>query len=154
MTTDLAFPKLNARDLEGLDVSLPDAFRGEQNVVFVAFQRRHQTLVDSWVSWLEERAATDPGLRFYELPTIGRLWVPARNMINGGMAAAIKDRVILRRTLTVYGDVRRVTKPLGIKNRSTIVLCLVDAVGMVQWMGEGGFSRETALELAAALDAI
>ena len=105
--TDVSFPKLSARNLEGLDVTIPDTFEGDRNIVLVAFDRHHQELVDSWIPWLEEHAAADPGLRFYELPTIGRIWAPVRNFIDGGMAAAIREPVVLRRTLTVYGDVTK-----------------------------------------------
>ena len=73
MLTSVEFPDVQARNLEGLDVRLPDAFAGERNVVIIAFLRKHQALVDSWIPWLEEHAAADPGLCFYELPTIGRI---------------------------------------------------------------------------------
>ncbi|MFY8239176.1 MAG: hypothetical protein ACOVK5_08050, partial [Ilumatobacteraceae bacterium] len=88
MNNERTFPNIRARNLEGLDVVLPSAFAGERNVVMVAFQRQHQDLVDSWVPWLEQQAAFDTGLRFYEIPTIGRLWAPARRFIDGGMASA------------------------------------------------------------------
>jgi hypothetical protein len=151
--SDVAFPKLAARNLQGVDVTLPDAFTGERNVVIVAFQRNHQRLVDSWLPWLEEHAATDPGLRFYELPTIGRLWAPVRPFIDGGMAASIREPVVLQRTLTIYGDVDRVTAPLGIASRSTIALFLVDGTGMVRWGGQGPFDAEVAQGLERALRA-
>jgi len=145
------FPEVRARNLEGLDVALPGGFEGERNVVIVAFQRQHQELVDSWVPWLEERAAADPGLRIYELPTIGRRWVPFRRFIDGGMAAAIRDPVILRRTLTIYGNVSLVTRPLGIHDQSTIRIFLVDKSGAVRWCGHGGFAEPVAADLASAL---
>ena len=63
--------------------------------------------------WLEQRAATDRGLRFVELPAIGLQREPARPVIDGGMAAAIRDQAVRRRTLTVYTDVRRVTIRAG-----------------------------------------
>lgn len=148
---DLTFPTLRARDLEGRDVTIPDAFEGARNVVLVAFQRNHQELVDSWVPWLEERAAADPGLRFYELPTIGRLWAPMRPFIDGGMAAAIREPVILQRTFTVYGDVHRLTRPLGITDRSTITVLLVEEGGSVRWRGSGRFDAELAADLDRAL---
>lgn len=151
MRTDVAFPRLAARNLEGRDVEVPDAFDGERNVVVVAFQRQHQDLVDSWVPWLEEHAAADPEFRFYELPTIGRIWAPVRNFIDGGMAAAIRDPVILRRTLTIYGDVNKLTTPLGIDDRSTIALFLVDGSHTVRWSGAGGFDDEAARDLDRAL---
>lgn len=133
-------------------MDLPEGFAGERNVVLVAFSRHHQSLVDSWVPWLEERAAADAGMRFYELPTIGRMWAPARNFIDGGMAAAIRVPAILQRTFTVYGDVDRVTKPLGIADRSTIALVLVNAAGDVRWRGTGGFTTAVAHDLEVALE--
>ena len=151
MVSTGVFPQIRARNLEGLDVDLPDGFIGDRNVVAIAFQRQHQSLVDSWVPWFEEHAAADPGLRFYELPTIGRIWAPVRNFIDGGMAAAIREPVILQRTLTIYGDVNRVTRPLGIDDRSTIALLLVDGSGHVCWRGAGGFTPLLADELETAL---
>lgn len=154
MPATVEFPSVPARDLEGLEVRLPEPFSGERNVVIVAFRRNHQSLVDSWVPWLDQRSAGDPGLRYFELPTIARMWAPARNVIDGGMAAAIGDPVVLRRTLTVYGDVSRLTGPLGLVDRSTIALVLVDGHGLVQWSGTGGFDAETADALAGALEAL
>ena len=151
MAATCAFPRVRARNLEGVDVELPDGFAGDRNIVVVAFQRQHQRLVDSWVPWFDEQATDDPALRFYELPTIGRIWAPARNFIDGGMAAAIRDPVILRRTLTIYGDVNRVTRPLGIDDRSTITVLLVDASGHVLWQGRGGFDVSLAAELETVL---
>jgi hypothetical protein len=149
--TDVAFPTLSARNLEGLDVVVPDAFDGDRNIVLVAFQRQHQDLVDSWVPWLEQHAEADPGLRFYELPTIGRIWAPVRNFIDGGMAAAIREPVVLRRTLTIYGDVNKLTAPLGIEDRSTIALFLVDRAHTVRWSGHGAFNPVTAEDLERSL---
>lgn len=151
MHIGVTFPELAARNLAGLGVMVPDAFEGERNVVLVAFQREHQDLVDSWTPWLEERAAADPGMRFYELPTIGRIWAPVRNFIDGGMAAAIRNPVVLRRTLTIYGDVNRLTAPLGIEDRSTIAVLLVDRSHTVCWADSGGFTTAKADDLDRAL---
>lgn len=147
----LVFPRLEARDLQRRPVQLPEGFEGERNVVIVAFQRDQQALVDSWVPWLEARSETDPGLRFYELPTIGTLWSPARGMIDGGMAAAIREPVVLQRTLTIYTDVNRVTAGLGIDSTDTVWLFVVDADGAVHWRGRGGFDQSTATELSEVL---
>ena len=146
------FPHLEGRDLQRRAVTLPDAFDGERNVVIVAFRREHQALVDSWVPWLEARAGLDPGLRFYEVPAIGTQWSPARAFIDGGMATAIGDPVVLRRTITVYTDVRRVTDGLGIDRTDTVWLFLVDATGAVRWRGHGTFASDTAEGLGAAID--
>lgn len=147
------FPVIQARNLEGLDVELPAAFIGDCNIIAVAFQRNHQALVDSWVPWFEQQAAVDPGLRFYELPTIGRIWAPVRRFIDGGMAAAIREPKILQRTFTIYGDVDRVTRPLGIEDRSTISMFCVDRSGQVLWRGSGGYSEKLAADVEAVMAA-
>lgn len=149
--TTVSFPQLAARDLGGRDVALPAGLPGERNVVLIAFRRDQQQLVDSWVPRLEQRAAADPGLRFVELPALELQWEPARQAIDGGMAAAIRDQAARRRTLTVYTDLRRVTVPLGIDDRSTIWLCLVDRAGRVAWRGSGGLDPATAAALDTAL---
>ena len=154
MISRATFPQIDARNLQSLDVRLPDAFAGERNIVMIAFQRQHQSLVDSWVPWLEKMSASDDGLRFYEIPTIGRMWAPARRFIDGGMAAAIRIPAILQRTFTVYGDVSRLTTPLGITDRSTITVVLVDDEGQVHWQRTGGFTPAIAAELEAALDVL
>ena len=147
----VSFPQLAARDLGGREVALPAGLPGERNVVLIAFRRDQQQLVSSWVPWLEQRAAADPGLRFVELPALGLQWEPAGPAIDGGMAAAIRDQAVRRRTLTVYTDLRRVTVPLGIDDRSTIWLCLVDRAGRVAWRGSGGLDPATAAALDTAL---
>jgi hypothetical protein len=81
------------------------------------------------------------------------MWAPARPFIDGGMAAAIKVPEVLQRTLTVYGDVQRVAGPLGIADRSTISLFLVDHEGRVRWSGAGAFDGAVAASLADAIAA-
>jgi hypothetical protein len=149
--TGVWFPRLAVRDLDGCEVALPAGLPGEWTVVIVAFRREQQDLVDSWVPWLEQPAAADSRLGFVELPAIGLRWQPARPVIDGGMAAAIPDQKTRRRTLTVYTDIRRITVPLGITDRNTIWLFLVDRAGRVRWRGSGGRDAATAAALTAAL---
>jgi hypothetical protein len=151
VSTGSTFPAIEARSLEGVNVQLPQAFTGDRNVVIVAFQREHQKLVDSWVPWLEEQVIADPSLRFYELPVIGRMWAPVRKFIDGGMAAAIRIPEILQRTLTIYGDIGRITTPLHITDRSTISVLVVDTGGKVHWKTTGGFTSHNATALATVL---
>jgi hypothetical protein len=148
------FPALRGRNLLGQDVTLPDAFEGARNVVMVAFQREQQDLVDSWVPTLAAAAASDPELRFYEIPVIGSLFAPARRFIDGGMATAIGDREVLARTITVYGPVNAVTKPLGIRDRSTITVFLLDRDSRIEWSSSGGWSADSEADLRRHLNAM
>ena len=88
----MRFPHLAARDLEGRALDLPDAFSGVFNLVVVAFRRDQQPMVDSWVAWFEALAAEHPALRCYEVPVIATRWSPARAVIDGGMARAVRGK--------------------------------------------------------------
>jgi hypothetical protein len=151
---EISFPQLGARDLDGHEATLPAGLPGEWNVVIIAFRRQQQELADSWVPWLEERAAVTPWLGFAEIPAIGLRWRAARPVIDGGMAAAVRDKRTRRRTLTVYTDLRRVTAPLGISDRNTIWLFLTDRAGRVRWRGSGGWDPATADGLTQALEGL
>jgi ATP10 protein len=149
----IRFPHLAARDLEGRAVELPDAFSGASNLVIVAFRREQQSMVDSWVAGWEAIAAEHPSLRCYEIPVIATRWSPARPVIDGGMAQAVRTQAARRRTLTVYTDVRRVTDALAIDATDTVTVMLVDANGRLRWRTTGPMSEHSGSELRAALTA-
>ena len=147
MDTRIFFPRIEARNLEGATVLLPEAFSGSPSVVIIAFTRSHQALVDSWTPWLDEFVEKHPSVAFYEIPTISGSWKFMRRMIDGGMATAIRTPKVLKRTMTVYGDIRRITVPLGIFDRSTITVLLVTREGEVLWSHVGPFDPVAASAL-------
>ena len=147
----MRFPQLEARDLEGKSVVLPAAFVGEYNVVLLAFERTQQLAVDTWIPWLEALVSRRSDVAFYEVPVIAGAWKVMRRVIDSGMAAAILTPTVLRRTMTVYGNVEKVTSPLKIPDRSAIVTLLVDRDGVVIWSTRGSFSPDAAASLNARL---
>jgi hypothetical protein len=141
------FPRLRARDLTGYSRWVPDAFEGRRNLVFVAFRRDQQAAIDSWAPWLAS-AAVSAQLGFYELPVLARRWAPMRPLIDGGMAAAVRADQARRRTMTVYGDVGGITGALGITDRTTVTIFLVDRRGQILDRATGPFEQATATRLA------
>jgi hypothetical protein len=63
------------------------------------------------------------------------------------VAAAIRTPKVLKRTMTVYGDVRRLTGPLEILDQSTITLLVVTTTGVVVWSCTGAFDATAAAAL-------
>jgi ATP synthase subunit 10 len=147
----IRFPHLAARDLEGRARELPRDFSGAANLVIVAFRRQQQSMVDSWVAWFEAIAPEYPALRCYEVPVIATRWSPARPVIDGGMAQAVRAQEARRRTLTAYTDVRRVTDALAIDDTDTVTVLLIDADGRLRWRTSGPVTEHTGAALLAAL---
>jgi hypothetical protein len=149
----MRFPELIGRNLEGERVALPSELAGDPRIAVVAFERRQQDDVDTWLPWLEQTAASDPGLAFFELPTIGRRWSPGRRFIDGGMAAAIRDAGARRRTVTVYTDVGAVVRALELPGTREIAVLALDRAGEVRGRALGAFDEAKAAAVAAALEA-
>lgn len=141
------FARLQGRDLTGRTRWLPDAFGEGLNLVFVAFRRDQQTVIDSWATWLRGPEVANC-LAFWEVPILGRRWAPIRPVIDGGMAAAVRDEQARRRTVTVYGNVEKIAEALGLPDRSTVSIFLVDHEGHIVDRATGPFDATTAARFA------
>ncbi len=137
----LHFPALELRDLRGRERPSPAVFDGRWNLVFVAFRRGQQKAIDEWVKRL---GPLPDGVKVWEVPSLSGVWTMARGMIDGGMAAGVGTRDTQERTLTFYGDLRRITTPLGITRRSVITILLLDATSAVVARAEGSFDQVAA----------
>lgn len=149
---DVRFPEVEGRSLEDRAVTLPSDLEGGLNLLAVAFHRTHQRGVDTWIPLFRKLEAEVDGLAGYEIPTISGGWKPMRRFIDGGMKAAIPDPLTRRRTVTVYGDVDRVTDALGLTGRDEIAVVLCDRQGRVLWMTTGPLRGEPPDELIEALE--
>jgi hypothetical protein len=147
------FPVVASESLEGRPFTLPRDFDGEHNVVFVAFERRQQSDVDSWVPFVKSLVARTPATEYYEIPTIKRMVAPMRWMINRGMRGGIDDRGARERTITLYLDKEPFKRALGITTEQEIHVLLVDREGRVAWRTTGAFSDEKGMGLTRALAA-
>jgi len=112
--TESRFPTVTGETLTGRTLELPGDFGAPLNLVFVAFRRRQQAEVDSWLPAAAAVEAEFEGVRYYELPVISRLYAPARRFIDGGMRAGIADADARDRTVTVYTDKRVLRRALDI----------------------------------------
>lgn len=145
------FPPVAGRSLQDEEVSLPSGLEGEINLLAVAFHRTQQRDVDTWIPLFRELEEQVPGLACYEIPTISGAWNPLRRFIDGGMKAAIPDPLTRARTVTVYGDVGRVTDGLGLADRAEVAVVLCDRAGTVSWMAIGPLESEPPAGLFEAL---
>ncbi len=147
------FPSLQARNLEGAVLELPQAFAGDPSIVIVAFERHQQDVVETWLPWLEGLRERLPRLEVYELPAIKRRWLPARGLIDGGMRAGIPDLATRQRTLTAYTDIGALSRALRIDSTRTIALFVVSPEGVITWSGHGAHDPDAAAALERAATA-
>lgn len=150
--TVVVFPTLGGTNLSGRDFTLPRDFEGRLNLVFVAFQREQQAVVDTWLPHARELAFRNPELRFYELPTIARRWVLIRPIIEGGMRGGVTEKAARDATITLYTDTDRFRRSLALPSDRQVYALLVDRAGRVRWRSEGGFTAARGAALDAAVE--
>ena len=120
--------------------------------MLVAFARQQQALVDGWLPTAKSLAAELPGLRYYEMPTIGRGFVLIRPIISNGMRNGVTAQADREATITLYTNVDAFRRALALPSEDTIYALLLDRAGIVRWRGEGTFTDAQGASLRAAAE--
>jgi hypothetical protein len=147
----MRFPTLSGKNLERKSYQLPQDLDGTPNVLLIAFQRWHQSLVDTWIPFLQQVEEKYPAVRYYELPTIQHLNPLSRIFINEGMRAGIPNSTARERTITLYLDKKAFREALDLPHEEDIYVLVVDRQGHVLWRGTGPFTPEKAESLMSGL---
>jgi carbon monoxide dehydrogenase subunit G len=142
---------LAGRALDGKEYELPGDLAMQHNFFVVAFRREQQSLVDQWLTWLIDIEQRRSDVAVYELPVLSSMYGLARWFIDGGMARGVPDAAARARTITVYTDVGKVVDNLGLAGTDTIAVLIVERSGRVLASEVGGFEKQKAERLAAAL---
>jgi hypothetical protein len=143
----LTFAPLRTRALDGTPRDLPGDLPAERTLVVLAYRQRHQRDVDAWIALAvahgvpaTPRGADGP-LRsaVVEVPFLSARWLPARRLIDGGMAQGIGDPDVLARTLTAYGAPARHRRACGLARADgrEVEALVVDRSGRVHWHASG-----------------
>jgi hypothetical protein len=147
----MKFPEVSGNNLNFKTYYLPKDLNGELNILILAFKRSQQSLVDEWISFLDELVVNFPAVRYYEIPTIGKSYNFIKSIIDGGMRAGIPNDNARERTITIYIDKRSFKEALQIKDENTIYLFLVKKGGDIIWCTDGRFHKKKAEELEEKL---
>lgn len=146
-------PQLSGRSLDGHHHELPADLRAPHTFIVAAFRREQQALVDEWLPWLSELEERRADVAVYELPILPSAYSPARCLIDGGMARGVGTAAARARTITVYTDVEKAVRALGLDGTDSIGVLLVDRSGRILAREDGGFDERKATRLAIALEA-
>jgi len=145
------FPVVSGYNLNRQEFEYPRDFGGDLNLVIIAFQQYHQTIVNTWIPFAQEAEATFPGFMYYEFPTIYEMSAFSRTFINEGMRAGIPDQTARERTITLYLDKDAFNSALDIPSENDIHLFLVDQDGNILWRTVGEYTEDKASELTEVI---
>ena len=157
----LRLATVSGRALDGTPRELPAELPAILTLVIVAFRQRQQRDVDRWIDLAVDlgMAGTPLGAHepleqaVIEVPVLGRRYLGARRLIDGGMATSIADPEVLARTITVYTDPGRFRRRCGITTAEQVTALLTARDGTVRWSATGPPGSDARGSLAAALEA-
>jgi len=148
----MQLPNVSGYNLERKKMNFPADFSGALNLVFIAFQRWHQEIIDGWVPFVAGLSQKYPGLNYYEFPTLARGNPIYRTLLNEGMRAGIPNPATRARTITLYLDKAKFRQPLDIPTEQEVWVYLFNQKGATIWRAAGPFTPETGDALAAAVN--
>ena len=147
------FPTVSGFNLNRQELEFPRDFRGALNLLFVPFLQFQQTIVNTWIPFADKLESSFPELAYYELPTINELPALSRTFINEGMRAGIPNARARERTVTLYIDLARFMRALGIPSKNEVHVLLVDRQGgTIVWRTTGSFDEAKGRALAQAIE--
>ncbi len=148
----MTFPKVSGSNLLRQKQNLPGDFQGNLNLVFIPFQRWHQSEVDSWGASAEQLEQQVPGLVYYELPTLQAGGPLYKIFLNEGMRAGIPDPKTRARTITLYLDKINFRTALDMPDEDHIYILVVDRQGREFFRARGPHSPAADASLRQALN--
>lgn len=140
----ITFPTVNGSNLLREKKSLPADFKGQMNLLFIAFKQWQQSEVNSWVPWINEMENKYPGLMYYELPVIEDRNSLSKWFINEGMRAGIPNPITRERTITLYLNKDDFRNSLDLRDEEHIHIVLLGRNDDVMHRERGVFIPETA----------
>jgi ATP10 protein len=148
----MKLPTVKGRNLLRQRMIFPDDFAGEVNLVFIAFLRSHQDLIDAWVPFVAQLSQRYARLHYYEFPVLANRGALYRTFLNEGMRAGIPDEATRARTVTLYLDKQGFRNALDIDNERQMWIYLFDRRGQALWRAAGQYTTQKATDLSAALN--
>jgi hypothetical protein len=131
------FPSLKGMNLEGDDFLLPQDLAGELNIVVIAFKRKQQDDVNTWLEALANYVSKTEDLELYELPTMKKFNILMRLNINNGMRYGIASKESRENTISLYIDKASFKSRLEIANEDNIQTLLINKQGKILWRTSG-----------------
>jgi len=132
------FPSVRGKNLEGLEISLPDEFKGKKVILILGYEQKTQFDIDRWgIGFFTADLPIPP---VYEIPTIPGL-IPSlfKESIDSGMRSGI-PKESWKDVITVYGsDGSVLTKWTGTEVARNCRVLLLDETGKVLWMHDKGY---------------
>jgi hypothetical protein len=141
---------VEAETLSEKSLVLPRDLPGEKTLILIAFARKQQTNVDTWINGMNLK---DAKFAWIETPVIDPFYGLFSGFIQRGMRRGIPDSMDRERTVTIFTSRVEFLKSLGLPESTDNIYAIVaDRTGSVLAIAEGDYSASKAEALLKAVN--
>lgn len=145
------FPAVIGENLEGESFLLPQDLAGQKKLLLVAFKRKQQADIDTWLLATKTLLEKYSSFAVYEIPVLKEFNFLMRFNINNGMRYGIDSKSQRQNTITLYLDKDKFTNSLKIESQDFVYAFLLDTHNNIIWRKKGLASKQAVLELESFL---
>ncbi len=149
----MIFPMVHGSNLLREKKTLPADFKGQLNLLFIAFKQWQQSEINTWITWIKEMETKYSDLTYYELPVIEDRSSLSKWFINEGMRAGIPNPITRERTITLYLHKDEFRKALNLQDEDHIHILLMDKKNEIIHRERAALTPESAERLEAKISA-
>ena len=136
-TRPTTFPSVAGQNLNGREIAVPGGIDTPYALVLVAFSGGMGDQERAWREAFHELEADHANVVFYDLPTVDARGEAGREELDDSMRGVAPSFAERDRLVTLYTDVAAFCEKLGIDDRGTIWVGLIDRRGKIYWKARG-----------------
>ena len=145
------FPRLTGETLTGRKVTLPDDLDRQVNLLILVFSENAQYKVNTWARMILADYEPLEAVSYYEVPMLSGWYRPMAWQIDGWMRQGIPKQYH-ENTVTFYGDRTPYIEQLGMPDKNSCYLFVLDDQGSIVYRSDDIMSPAKEAKLKAILN--
>jgi len=145
------FPNLTGEAVDGTPFVGPADFAPGRTIAMTAFALESRAEVESWGPYIDALVRSRSDVRARLFAVLGAGAKMMRGVILGGLRSALTAPELRASTVVVFTDVDAFCRALGVTDRKTLGVFLVEEDGRIAWRGSGAYTAAAGAALTAAL---
>jgi hypothetical protein len=149
------FPSVTSTNLDGTELTFPQDFSADYNLIVMPFDRDQQALAIEWLPLFQELSATDERLNYYSIAALEDLSSPIRTLVMGGLNFGVSEPALRERVIVLFlPDQQGFIEALGFNTMNSMQVLIVNQQGQVVFSLAGAYSDTLAQALREAVQTL
>ncbi len=147
----LILPILSGLTINSAEITFPDDFETDYQLVVMPFDREQQELAVTWLPLFQELVAETDQADLWSIAALPELNAGIRLLVLGGLSAAISDADIRPQITAVFlADQQALLDQLAVESPDDVRVFIMDAEGIIYYTDHGVYTDDAGIAFRAA----